>query len=172
MGMSVQFSELSAARAKLARLAQGLHRVASGDVIVSAVGKVQAFLDETARKKLRAHIATGEAIGSLAVTDSGSLVLLSASRYLRYHGWWPFRRGMPGFAVKQALRILAAEVLAAVGRDGDLGKLAGNVTDAANAADGKRLDRAAKKREEAADRKAVRDAKRKRDRESRKKARQ
>lgn len=170
--MRATFAGLTAARKRLAELAKGLHAIASGEVVARTVAKVQAQIEEVARKKLAGHVATGAALASLVVRADGSLVLLSANRYLRYHGFWPFRRGMPGFVVKSAAQTFAAEVLAALGgRSGTLGALAESIADEQAAGDAKkreaadrreeaRYERATKRREEKADRDTVSAAKR------------
>ena len=143
MAMSVQFQGLTAARRRLAELSRGLHAIASGEVVARTVAKVQAQIETVARRKLAGHVDTGAATTSLSVRADGSLVLLSANRYLRYHGFWPFRRGMPGFVVKAAAQMIAAEVLAALGsRTGELGALAGSIVDDQAEKAGRRSPRA------------------------------
>jgi len=137
VGSAVSFQGLSKARAQVAQLAAAL-RDAPG-VLNRAAVKVQAQVDAVARSRVGKHVATGVAQGSLTVAADGSLVKLSAARYLDYHAWWPFRRGMPPFVLKRAAQILAAEFLATIGdRSGAAGALAGEIVDAQAASDAKR----------------------------------
>lgn len=139
MGSRVAFAGLSEARARVARLAEALHRAAGGEVIERATAEIQAQIDAVAADRLGRHRATGDAAGSLDVRISGSLVTLTANSYLRFHGWWPFRRGMPPFILKRAAVILAGALLAVIGdSDSAARELAQTIVDEKAASDAKR----------------------------------
>jgi hypothetical protein len=153
------FAGLTSARMRLDKLARGLHQIAGGEVTRKAAEDVRAYVDKVAAENLAAHRKTGEAWSDMRVDVSGSAVELhglpsangrqwSGSSYVRLHGWWKFRRGMPGFVVKRAAQIYAAAVLAALGgRAGNLGALAGEVADEEAAAQGKAAAKARAKAE-------------------------
>ena len=116
------FTGITQARARLERLAQGLREAAGGAVLARAAAKVQAQIDAVASAKAGAHQDTGAAASSVLVTASGGLVQLNSAGYLKFHGWWPFRRGiMPPFIVKNASQILARELLTAIGATSVIG---------------------------------------------------
>ncbi len=108
------YADISAARAKLARICDGLRFAASGAVLERAAAKVQEQIDAVGKSKLSKHQLSGAALGSLDATASGGLVQLTSNRYLGYHRWWVFRDGMPPFVVSRAVKILDAELHAAV----------------------------------------------------------
>ena len=154
---------LSAARKRLQMLAEGLRSAASGEVVEKAGAAVQALVDKVAREKIGRHVASGNAAGALTVARSGGLIQLQAPAYLHFHGWWPFRSGMPPFIVKQAAVILARALVGTIKGGGSaLALEAGEVVAAADEATAKsaakkiasavrreerKLDRATKKRE-------------------------
>lgn len=126
------FTGISAARKRLARLAAGLRDAASGAVLARAAAKVGAQLAAVAEQKTSAHQLSGNARGSIVLTVGGGHVELTTARYLSYHSWWPFRRGMPPFVVKRAVIIFARELLVALGGEvGALGEEAGAVVEEA-----------------------------------------
>jgi hypothetical protein len=108
------FQNLSKARAMLMQLVPRLRGAASGQVVDRAAAKVQEQIDKVGRKYTEQHKLSGDAAATLNVTRDGGLVLLKANRYLDYHDWWPFRRGMPPFVINHAVKVLQAELVAAL----------------------------------------------------------
>jgi len=121
-------------RQRLDRLALGLKRAASGDVAHRAAEKVGEMVRRIAEDKLSKHVASGAALAATKVDVRESLVQLygmppakgaqwSGRSYVRFHGWWPFRRlRMPSTILRAASLILARELLAALrGQTGSLG---------------------------------------------------
>ncbi len=100
--------QMGAARRRLAEVTAGLRAAASGAVVERAAAQVQAQIDAVSRAKLAKHTASGAALGALKASRSGGLVQLTAKGYLRYHRWWPFRRGMPPFVTRNATKIFKA----------------------------------------------------------------
>ncbi len=142
------FTGITQARARLERLAQGLREIAGGAVLARAAAKVKEQVDAVAKRAAGSHIESGAASSSLAVTASGGLVRLSSIGYLKFHAWWPFRRGtMPPFVVKRATLILAREIVAALGGSGGgaAGVEAAGIVDEANAAETEKAVGAVKK---------------------------
>jgi hypothetical protein len=137
------WSGISAARARLEKLARGLEQVAGGTVLERAGAKVAEQVRSIARDKLAAHEMSGTAASLTVVSQSGGLVTLhgmpprnakngAGRSYVSIFAWWPFRRGMPQNVVKRAAQIFAAEVLLSLGGRGTaLGSLAGEVEDEA-----------------------------------------
>ena len=113
--MKVTYPGLQRARARLQLLADNLRDAAGGEVVSRAAEKVQALISRVAGEKAGRHVDTGAALASIAGTTSGGLIQLRSLGYLRFHRWWPFRRGMPNFVVKYASRVFADELLAAIG---------------------------------------------------------
>jgi hypothetical protein len=110
------FTGITQARRRLGRLADGLRDVASGAALDRAAAFIRAQVEAVARDKAGRHEETGAALGSIVATSAGGLVQLSNVGYLRFHSWWPFRRGsMPPFVVKRASLILAREIRASLG---------------------------------------------------------
>lgn len=159
----------------LAKLAQALED--HEGVIDRAASKVRAQIDSVVRSKLGAHSESGHADSLTKVDLKGRIVEIggmpaangkrwSGQSYLTFHGWWPFRRGMPPFIVKLAAEILAAEFLATIGdTTSDLGRMAVDLVAGVEARAAKKaaskeaakrrreeraLDRATRRREEAA----------------------
>ena len=109
------FAGISKARARLSELVQGLRVAASGAVVQRAAAKVQEQISSVTKAKLSKHVFTGNAQGTATVAAAGGLVQLTAPAYLHFHGWWPFRSGMPPFVVTRAAKIFEAELVAALG---------------------------------------------------------
>jgi hypothetical protein len=122
------FGDLSKARRRVQTLVTGLRAIGSGEALERAVDKIQEQVDAVAHDKAGRHVETGQALASVTTRATGGLIQLSGVRYLNFHGWWPFRRGMPPFVLKRAALILATEVKVALGGTyGSLGELAGDV---------------------------------------------
>lgn len=122
------FTDLSKARRRVHTLVTGLQVIASGEALERAAARIQEQIDAVATDKATSHIETGNALSTIEASRAGGLIRLSNVRYLAFHKWWPFRRGMPPFVLKRAAIILAAEVKAALGGTyGNLGELAGEV---------------------------------------------
>lgn len=109
------FVGLSRIRSRLQVIANGLRDAAGGVVVERAAAQVQEQIDAVSKDKLSKHRLTGDALSTAEATHAGGLVQLQSQRYLGYHSWWPFRRGMPAFVAKRAAKIFAAELLAALG---------------------------------------------------------
>ena len=153
--MAFTWSGISAARARLEKLARGLEQVAGGAVLARAVAKVAEQIRAVAADKLGKHELSGAAAALTVVDQSGGLITLhgmpprngktsAGKSYLSMYGWWPFRRGsMPPFVVTRAAQIFANEVLLALGGRGTaLGSLAGEVVDEGAAGAAKRASKA------------------------------
>lgn len=147
----VTVSGISQARQTLAELAAGLRAAASGEVVKRAADRVRAQVEAIAKSRAQRHADSGAALAGLQVTINGGLVKLEAARYLSFHTFWPFRKGMPGTVVKNAVRIFAEELLAVLGRGTAGAERAEAIVDAAAEADAKKASR---KAERAAARKA------------------
>jgi hypothetical protein len=134
--VSITFSGITSARSLLARLNDGLHKVAGGEVRARAVAKVAEQVSAVVAKVLAKHELSGEAESDTAVAF-GTMVQVQGMpprnaktqqgrSYLSVWGWWMFRAGMPPFIVRNAGLIFAREVIAALrgqanaGLDGDL----------------------------------------------------
>jgi len=128
------FTGITAARARLARLAADLRAAASGEVIERAAAKIAEQIVAVAEAKTTKHMRTGDARGSVQLTRAGGKIELSTVDYLRFHAWWPFRRGMPPFVVKRASLIFARELVNALGVKAD-GTEAADLVDEADAAE-------------------------------------
>lgn len=111
---AIKFVGISGARARLQTIVNGLRDAAGGEAVARAAAKVQAQIDAVSKSKLTTHKLSGNALAVARPTHSGGLIQLTAPRYVNYHGWWPFRRGMPPFVVKRAAQLFAAELLALV----------------------------------------------------------
>src|SRR5262249_49853681 len=123
-----------------------LQRAAGGEVIERAAVEVQAQVDAVARDKLGKHQASGDALRDLDVGISGSLVTLTGNSYLRFHGWWPFRAGMPPFILKRAAIILAGKFLSVIGDEDSAARaLAQSIVDDKAASDAKRASSKARR---------------------------
>jgi hypothetical protein len=145
--MSIKYAGLTAARARLQRLADGLREAAGGEVLARATAKMGEQIAAVAEQKTAAHMDTGAARGSVELAVSSGRVQLTTVGYLRYHSWWPFRRGMPGFVVKRAALVLARELVEAIGGDGSaLAAEAQAVADDGDAAATKAASKSANKR--------------------------
>ncbi len=113
--MKITYPGLQKTRARLQLLADNLRDAAGGEVVAEAAAEVQVIVNRIAGEKAGRHVDSGAAKGSIVVSTSGGLIQLRSVDYLRYHGWWPFRRGMPAFVVKSASIIFANKLLAAIG---------------------------------------------------------
>ena len=125
------FEGLSAARARLQTLVEGLKAAGRGDVVKRAAERVGDAVRAVAESKLSRHVDSGAAASSTVVDVVGGRVDLhgmppangkqwSGKSYLATKKWWPFRTGkMPPFVVKRAQRIFAEELQAALGTGGD-----------------------------------------------------
>ena len=167
--------DVSAARRRLAQLAQGLRAAGGGVAVARAAEKIAEQVRAVADAKLSRHHLSGEAAADTRVDIEGALVVLhgmppahgqawSGRSYLSLQRWWPFRSGMPPFMVKRGSQILAAEVLALLGnRAAPERALAQGIVDeaeeaAANKRDAalKRFDAQIKRREAREERAALR----------------
>lgn len=141
--MSIIFANITKARARLQTIVDGLRLAAGGVVVERAAVKVQAQIDAVSKAKLDVHEESGASLASAQTAHYGGLVQLTTTDYLRFHGWWPFRRGMPPFVVTRAARIFAAELLAVIGSSasGPALAAANEVVEEDAAADAKRAER-------------------------------
>jgi hypothetical protein len=135
------FQGLSKARKQLAALAAGLRD--HDGVVARAAAQVAAQVEAVSRSKVNAHRDTGAAASSVDVAATGGLVLHKVNRYLDYHSWWPFRRGMPPFVVKRAAEIFAREFLSTIGAGGEAGGVATEIVAAADTASAVRAEKKA-----------------------------
>lgn len=111
--MAVTF-DMTAARAKLQKLADGLKLAASGAVVDRAAAAIGQQIQAVARRLTIKHKLTGAASSGLTLKVAGGLVQLTSNRYLGYHDWWVFRSGMPPFVLSRASKIYAGELEAAI----------------------------------------------------------
>lgn len=173
------WSGLSAARKRLAELAANLRSAASGSVTAAAAEKVADLVRKVATAKLSAHEESGAAAGLTVVDVSGGLVELhgmpgcngkkwAGKSYVSTFGWWPFRRGMPPFILKQAGVIYARELLAAIGGRGHAaGALAEATVDEADASAAKSAAKSVARKQASAQRREDRRIKARESREDR-----
>jgi hypothetical protein len=131
--MNLSYAGITSARKRLARLAEGLREAASGEVVARAVAKIGQQIVAVAEKKTTQHRDTGAARGSVELATTGGLVQLSTVGYLKFHAWWPYRRGMPPFVVKRAALIFARELVNVLGVAADQTEAAELVSEADDA---------------------------------------
>lgn len=134
------------ARKTLADLSAGLRAAASGEVVKRAAERVSAQVKAIAESRAKRHADTGAALAGIKVTANGGLVKLENARYLAMHTFWPFRKGMPGTVIRNAVKIFAEELLAVLGRDHPDAALAAQIVDDAAAADAQRAQKKASRR--------------------------
>lgn len=139
---SITFAGISSARARLARLSAGLHQAASGEVMSRAANKIADQIEAVAKAKTAAHQVTGGASRTVAIAVHGGIITLGSIGYLKFHAWWPFRRGMPPFVVKRASLIFARELLNVLGAAADNTEAADLVSEA-DAADVAKVEKRA-----------------------------
>jgi hypothetical protein len=122
----ITFAGISSARARLARLSDGLRQAAAGEVMARAVAKVgdqvrAVVIATLARHELTgaASVSTEIAVGATSVQIQGMPSRNAKNQqgrsYVSLYGWWPFRSGMPPFVVKRSTLIFARELLLALG---------------------------------------------------------
>jgi flagellar biosynthesis GTPase FlhF len=140
--VTVKASGIVEARRRLSDLVNGLREATSGAVVARAARKVQEQITAVTNRILGEHVYSGTARSSSLALASGSVVQLSSIGYLKYHPWWPFRRGMPPFVVTRATKIFKAELEAALA--GKPSPLALADAAAEDAAEAKRVKAAAK----------------------------
>lgn len=146
----IAFEGLSAARSRLQVLVNGLRNAAGGAVVARAAAKVGEQVAAVSKRLLADHIYTGNAQSASLVTVNGGRVDLSAPGYLKYHGWYVFRSGMPPFVVTRAAKIFAAELQAALAGEASPLALADEAVEAAAEAKRQKAAEKDRKREEAA----------------------
>lgn len=112
--MTIASSGIPQARQRLSELVAGLRDAASGAVAERAARAVQEQVAAVTKRILGQHVDSGHAQETAEATHAGNVVQLSASGYLKYHAWWPFRSGMPPFVLARATRIYKAELEAAL----------------------------------------------------------
>ena len=140
--MNLTFAGITSARARLARLTVGLREAASGEVVARAVAKVAEQIEAVAKAKTSKHTLSGTAADSVALARAGGVVALSTVGYLKFHAWWPFRRGMPPFVVTRASLIFARELVNALGAKADETEAA-DLVSAADAAEVAKVEKRA-----------------------------
>lgn len=124
----VAWQNLSGARRKLQRIADGLRLAAGGEAVRKTAEQVRSLVDRIAVDKYAKHMRSGALRASVEATASGGLVQLQRLAYARYHKWDPFRRGgLPPFIVKQAQRIFSATLLGVVRNDPDFVRSAASI---------------------------------------------
>lgn len=117
MSERVSFAGLSEWRAKLAILTEALGEIAGGSLLDEAAPEIAARVRKIATPTIERHQREGAARKALKVYVDGSVIKLDVPGYVRLHGWWPFRRGMPQAVLKFAAGVMASKYLDAIGDD-------------------------------------------------------
>lgn len=113
----MSFAGLSEWRAKLAILTEALGKIAGGSLLDEAAPEIAARALKIATPTLARHRRDGAAQKALKVYINGPIIKLDVPEYVRTHGWWPFRRGMPQAVLKFAAGVMASKYLDAIGDD-------------------------------------------------------
>lgn len=132
--MGVRLNGVGRAIQRLQALKRGLDAIAGGDVTLGVTEGAQAQIDAIGKSRFRRHTDTGYAAGQWSVEASPKGLRIRSVKYLRYHRWWPFRKGLPGPVIKKLSKAYSVALSAALeGRNVSAESLGADVTRALEA---------------------------------------